>query len=214
MGTWDTGSFDNDAALDFLGELETPAEIAAMIRDGGQSADADTAARVIAACDLVAALLGRPDPAMPEDILPRLGDAPHPEAALLAEARRAIAHLRARSELAELWADGDDAGWQAALDDLLARLDPDAPYEPKGTSAAPAGVILAHCFACEQGIPEDEAVTLEHVIDDGIIYATMALYAHRACVEDRFDPPHWNADGTPTESTLAQFARAIGVEDG
>ena len=213
MGTWDAGSFGNDAALDFVQSLDSAEQVAAAIRQTlPDDADADRASAVIAACDLVAAMLGHPAPDMPADVLPRFGAFDPPGDDLLAAARQAIERLRDGSELADLWADAGDPDWGAAIADLLARLDPAyvAPAAPP--QPAEPGPILSFCYLCETSAPEAEAVELAHEIDDGVIRSTMTLYAHRRCVERTFEPPHWTADGRPSADLLRQFGRFI--EDG
>ena len=213
MGTWDAGSFGNDAALDFLQSLDSAEQVAATIRQAlPDDVDADQASAVIAACDLVAAMLGHPAPDMPADILPRLGAFGPPGDDLLAAARRAVERLRDGSELADLWAEAGDPDWGAAIADLLDRLDP--AYVASAAPPVPQepGPILSLCFLCETGAPEAEAVELVHEIDDGVIQSTMTLYAHRRCVEGAFEPPHWTVDGLPSADLLRQFCRFI--EDG
>lgn len=209
MGTWSAGSFGNDAALDFVDGLNDSAGIAAAIRARGRDGDADSACEAIAACDLLAAMLGRPAPDMPEDALTRFAPFPAPDASLLAEARETVQHLRQGSELAALWAEAGGEDWQEALDDLLLRLDPAQDYRPPARAEAPLGPVLVHCFLCENSAPQAEAVDLVHEVDDGIIQYSATLHAHRACVEARFDPPHWNADGTPSAAVIARFARLL-----
>lgn len=214
MGTWDAGSFGNDAALDFLQSVEGVEGISAPLRAQTAYLDADAACEAVAACELVATMMRRPAPDVPEDALSRFGELPRPDDALIESARAMLVRVREGSELADLWAEEDDGEWRDAIEGLLNRLDPDFDYALPEKPADPPGAVYALCFFCEGSVPEVEAVDLIHEIDDGIIFSTMTMHAHRTCAERKFEPPHWNADGTPSEEMLAQFGALVGAEPG
>ncbi|TVT47930.1 DUF4259 domain-containing protein [Amycolatopsis rhizosphaerae] len=111
MGAWGTGPFENDAALDFVGEFDdaAPADRPELIREVLEKAlaerdylDADEGSAAVAAVAVVAAARpGGPalDPVSgPKQPLPRL-----PSDLLTIAARALERVLGADSELGELW---------------------------------------------------------------------------------------------------------------
>jgi uncharacterized protein DUF4259 len=137
MGTWGAGSFANDVAADWAGDLvddgrpETVQETleAAAEAPVGEYLDADEGAEAVAAAEVVAAAVGHPceSDAYSERAIAWAGR--HAELAdepFVALALRALDRVEADdSELRDLWfEDGDDSGgeWKAAVDDLRARL--------------------------------------------------------------------------------------------
>ncbi len=131
MGAWSAGSFGNDAALDFVHGLADVVvltrALAEFAKDRG-SMEADRSSAALAACDLLAASIGRPPTDLPQmpDFKGDLASKDVPSA-MLRTARTVAARVRKTSELAELWAEEDDTEWQEGLDDLLARLTPSKP---------------------------------------------------------------------------------------
>lgn len=129
MGAWGTGPFENDAASDWVYDLEDADDLAlaldALARvDTAEYLDADDAAVAIAAAEVLAAAGGRPRGELPPEVsawVTRTAvsiDAEHAEAA-----SAAIRRVRGdASELAELWAEAGDPGWERELDDLETRL--------------------------------------------------------------------------------------------
>ncbi|HSR55748.1 MAG TPA: hypothetical protein VLN73_05880, partial [Alphaproteobacteria bacterium] len=114
-------------------------------------------------------------------------------------------HVRAHSELAELWADAEGEDWQGAIDDLLTRLDHAAPYSPPPPREVVAeGEVFGICLVCDGSIPEAEIVTVTMEDDDGIVSSSLTLYAHRECLEKNFEPPHFMSDGRPHPDLLAK----------
>ena len=110
MGTWGAGSFGNDHALDFVDGLTSfdlvIETIANLLAQNGELG-ADEACSALAACDLLAAGLGRPPgdlPDLPDISLLRVSDD------VLQDAKTIVARVRDRSELAALWADTEDEG--------------------------------------------------------------------------------------------------------
>ena len=130
MGAWDTGSFDNDDALDWVAELEAeglPAAggaIEAALEAEGEELDASEASMALAAAEVIAALRGQPALELPEAVRAWLARAPgDPGEELTANARRAVGAVLAGSELAQLWDEsGEGAAWRAGVVDLQRRL--------------------------------------------------------------------------------------------
>jgi hypothetical protein len=128
MGAWGTGVLEDDAALDWLGDLEDEPKVKTVkkalktaAKGRGQLDSGDGAAALVAA-ELVAAAIGRP---IEEPRLVALAQR-WPELAGEAElAARAVERVgdAERSELAELWAESEDDEWSRVVADLRARLD-------------------------------------------------------------------------------------------
>jgi len=129
MGTWGSGSFENDDAADFAYAFERDGLSALDAALKGAAADyleAPEAQRAIAAAELVAAAMGRPA-ALPAEIdveanpfikrmVSGLGDL---RMMAIAAVDRVLAD---KSELKELWEEDDASAWLAAVNDLRHRL--------------------------------------------------------------------------------------------
>ena len=138
MGAWGTGNFENDTAMDWVGELQEGGDAdrveQALKRvtdpDSAEYLDADESCEALAAAEVVAIAMGHPpavDPPDQETIdTLRTWAIDHPQVGVLAPiARRAIDRVaQPGSELRELWFEDEDDGgaWTKALDDLRARL--------------------------------------------------------------------------------------------
>jgi hypothetical protein len=129
MGAWDATSFGNDAACDWLGDLENYEDLSfvqealqAVLGAGDDYIDCDSACEAIAAAEVVAALRGYPASSGADDINEWV--ASHELEASDGLVRKALDALdriqREPSELPELWE--DDPDWKAAMADLRKRL--------------------------------------------------------------------------------------------
>lgn len=132
MGCWGRGNFENDDALDWLGELQEGAGIGAIervlnTRLNGAYIETPEAYETLAASEVVAALLGRPSNNLPVDVARWVAEnrghnaAPFREHAL----HNVRAILSGNSELRDLWKENeaDFPFWKAALESLIARLE-------------------------------------------------------------------------------------------
>ncbi len=138
MGAWGTRNFENDDAMDFVGDLreggdaDTVEAALKSVTEPGSAEDlaAPDGCVALAAAEVVAIAIGHPpkvDPPDQETIDDlRTWAIDHPQVGVLAPvARRAVDRVaQPGSELRELWfEDSDDAeAWTKALDDLRARL--------------------------------------------------------------------------------------------
>jgi hypothetical protein len=215
LGAWGTGSFENDAALDFVAGVRSVDDLqlvfAALMREAGDI-DADLASEAIAAADIIACCHGRPAAQIPEQVRQLAARVQPPDAPLTQIAIEAVHAVRDRSELAELWAEADDAGWTETVDTLLLRLDLTRPYDPLVTVEAEVkeqGEIGSSCALCGAGVAEQDEVTLTIEQDFDGIWSSMTLYAHRSCVVEIFEPPHFDAQGNPTPQLLSQFKASL-----
>ncbi len=132
-GAWDTGSFDNDDALDWVWELSESSDLSVVEQALNAAAnssgylEAPTASMAIAAAEVVAALRGNPRSELPPEVTDWIQT--HPVVVsddLLKITRRAIENIKEveSSELAQLWSDSDELAraWHADLADLVQRL--------------------------------------------------------------------------------------------
>ncbi len=130
MDTWGYNSFENDNALEWLTELETNLDDAAIvsalnevIEEAEDYIAAPTCAKAIAAAEVVAALNGEPVEDLPEEVAEWVEERPTPNASLLARARQTLEVIQSDSELKEIWLNSDDFDeWNASVEDLLDRL--------------------------------------------------------------------------------------------
>ena len=134
MGAWDVGTFDNDTACDWAGDLEESrdlsvvrAAIEAATAVGDDYLDADVGCVALAACEVVARLKGNwgPRNSYTERVDAWVTAHPvKPTADVVTLALAAIDRvLTPPSELLELWDEGGrNDPWHAAVDDLRARV--------------------------------------------------------------------------------------------
>ena len=140
MGAWGAGTFENDTALDWAGDVQSVDDVRrpfaqlkqetdAYTGKGELFVDADFACELIAAADCVAAMMGRPSQDLPEELEQRLSGMGEPENLLFHQARNAVLHVMRNSELAELWEEAagksGENEWLAALTNLIDRLNPE-----------------------------------------------------------------------------------------
>ena len=135
MGTWDTGPFDNDTAVDWTYALETSSDLTyiehtiaqAITLPSDASVSANIAEPVVAAAETLARLLGRGgDSTVYTEVVDAWVAAhqltPSPE--LLAQARAALARiLQPPSELLDLWGETEEsADWVEQVRALSTKL--------------------------------------------------------------------------------------------
>jgi hypothetical protein len=133
MGAWGAGTFQNDDAADWLYEF-TEAGNEAVLRTGLEATEigegyleAPRASRILGACEIVAALRGRPAPDLPEEA--RNWVEQHAEldvSSLVPVAIGGIDRILAEnSELNELWSENqaEYPAWRGSLLDLRSRLE-------------------------------------------------------------------------------------------
>ncbi len=128
MGSWGTAAFDNDDASDWVYQLEKGGitAVESAVADALRATDLEVPVDVnaIAAAEVVAAALGRPADALPDDVQELVGGL---SASVTADhavrARTAVERVLEGSEVAELWGESDDdAAWRASVEDLIERL--------------------------------------------------------------------------------------------
>jgi hypothetical protein len=129
MGAWSHESFGNDDAMDWVAELEAEglpaarAALEAIAELEPNYLEAPVCSSALAAAEVVAALRGRPAPGLPDEVRDWVAANPGLPADLVGMAQSAVGAIATKSELRELWEESAHLGmWQAALDDLRARL--------------------------------------------------------------------------------------------
>lgn len=138
MGAWGWGSFENDEALDWVFDLEQSRDLSVIaatldtILDNEDGyLDATDCSMALAAAETLAALAGRPEPELPEEVASWVKDrqqessqeGPLVDESLVDRARRATEAVLFDSELKELWEETDEfERWEATVADLLGRL--------------------------------------------------------------------------------------------
>jgi len=129
-GAWGPGSFDNDDAMDWVAECEKSKDeslvSAAIERISKQDlVEASEGAAAIAAMEVVAASVGKPNKALPDGLRAWLKLRSSAKLAkLLPVARKALLKIKDpnASELKQLWAEDGAEAWNAQIADLEARL--------------------------------------------------------------------------------------------
>jgi hypothetical protein len=131
MGAWGIDAFANDGAMDWFAVLEaeglivTGAAVQAILDLAPDYLEAPVCEEGLAAAEIIAGVRGRPSQDLPPDVAAYvrkqagfdLGDE------LIENTRRAVALVLESSELAELWAESDEAdAWRASVIDLQTRL--------------------------------------------------------------------------------------------
>lgn len=129
MGTWAYGAFDNDDAMDWVGELADAdgtgpvAEAFERVLEADDYLEAPDAAMGLAAAEVVAALLGRPAANLPDEVTSWIAGKKPPETAFVKKAQQVAERALQNSELKELWAESEEsAKWQQEVKGLLERL--------------------------------------------------------------------------------------------
>lgn len=130
MGAWNSGSFDNDDAIDWLDQLVAADDIGMLRETLNMSKldylEAPVAACVLCACEIIVALRGRPSPDLPD--IARAWTESHANldvSSLLRFGIKGIDRVLAEdSELNELWRENafEYDAWKNNVLSLKARL--------------------------------------------------------------------------------------------
>lgn len=201
MGNWGAGGFENDTAADFVAGITSADDLAAeleSLQEGPSDViDADQAQRIIAAAECVAAMMGRPAGDVPDDLPSKLASFGKSEPQLVEAAREAVSSVLGRSELTDLWAEGDSAAFNLAVTSLIERLNPDLSFIPPDPTDAKD--VRQTCGFCNGEIAPEELVAIEirqHV--DPINVLDHGFWCHLACLNARLHPGHivqnWKLD--------------------
>lgn len=200
MGAWGSGSFENDAAMDWAGSVQSVEDLRAPFERletlGGAEVDADLASEVIAAAETVAMLMGRRSRDFPDELAQRLGDAGEPEADLYHSARDALTRVMRKSELAELWEEtAQESGtneWLAELTRLIDRLNPDVeprPWTPEEIEQK-TGPLPQPCAFCSQPVQPEELFMMTIYDATNRVAGERGFWLHLACLNARMHHKH------------------------
>lgn len=131
MGAWNSGSFDNDDAWDWIGNFgEKPGlpiimQALTTVTEFGEDdyLELPECGAGVVAAELVAALNQRPHPEMPEELAAWVRQQSLPaDPELSGLAVRALRRIDTNSEAQELWDDSGNPGFHAAMKDLEGRV--------------------------------------------------------------------------------------------
>ncbi len=131
MSAWGDGVFENDAAGDWLYQLVNSGKSASIdkalssaIKAKPGQLEADEACEALAAAEVIAAARGHRHSELPDDLKEWLSSSGYvPTEASVALSVKAVERVRSESELAELWAEGEElAAWKRGTSGLLNRL--------------------------------------------------------------------------------------------
>jgi hypothetical protein len=134
MGAWGTGIFDNDGALDYVGDIvidsglsQIEATLDRVLSIKLEYLEAPDAENALAAAEILARLQGRVNAEKSTDELEQWIKKTKisPSGELLEKARQSVARILTEpSELLELWNESDEDGaeWRACVENLASRL--------------------------------------------------------------------------------------------
>lgn len=205
MGAWGAGNFENDDALDFLAEIDGPtileSAFQALPPAGEGEVDATDACRVLAAAEIVAAMMGRPSADCPAKLTPRLKELGKPTGELIELARRGVSRVLFDSELLDLWNESDSReDWNVVVTDLIERLNPKIPAKKKGRRKAAPVSSNAICPYCNDVVGTDPPLllTVKFIEDDDINAMELMMECHLKCFNSKLHPrrllQHWVYD--------------------
>ena len=197
MGAWGSGSFENDAALDWAAEVRSIEDVHKPFErlkvDDSSYVDVDLASEVVAAAETVAMLMGRKSPDFPDNLAERLSG--ELDSNVYHQARSAVMKVMRNSELADLWAEGVAEGeaneWLAAMTGLIDRLNPDVepgpwPAEDLEKAVGPK----QDCAFCDKPIEQDELWAMTLYDASNRLSGGRGLWMHLRCLNARMHHKH------------------------
>jgi len=197
VGAWGSGSFENDAALDWATGVQSIEDVGApfdrLKAAGSGYVDADLASEVVAAAETVAMLMGRKSPDFPDDLAKRISG--ELDSKVYHQARSALMQVIRNSELAELWeesaAETGNNQWLASLTGLIERLNPDveaAPW-PEEEIEKVAGPMQA-CAFCDQPIDHSQLFMMTLYDASNRLSGGRGMWMHLNCLNSRLHHKH------------------------
>ena len=215
MGAWGAGSFENDAAMDWAGSVQSADDVRKPFErlkrdtdahqgDGELVVDSDFACELLAAAETVAMMLGRRIPDFPADLAQRLAGSGEPDNLLFHQARNAVLHVMRNSELAELWEeatpDGETNEWLLEMTRLIDRLNPEVEFEPwdqdhiEAKVGAPLSDAGGTCAFCNQPIAREELWGISLYDAHNMNSFGRGFWLHLPCLNARLHHKHAIAD--------------------
>lgn len=207
MGAWGAGIFENDDALDFVGELAADTCTAKLTElfEGvaaagmqGQSIELPEACQVLTGVGLIAAACGHPPQDLPDDAEPLVQALLNPSKEFVEKGTSALSYVLMSSELVDLWAETDDPSeWNQVTTSLIAGLD--APARAKQVPKKRRNEMSAAvCSFCGELIPTMELVSLDLRRPWSLPGFSRGIYAHESCLNAKLHPKYlvqwWTPD--------------------
>jgi hypothetical protein len=129
-GAWGTGSFDNDDALDWADDCAKAISLAPLVAAfdaaiRNKYIEAPDGSNAVAAAEVVAAALGKPNPKLPAKLQAWIQRQPIEDLKRLTpQAQTALTRVfdPKASELRQLWSEGKPNKWPEAIAELQSRL--------------------------------------------------------------------------------------------
>ncbi len=130
MGAWGPKPFENDAASEFLVDLEEAEDLTeveealeAVAEAEEDALELDDCRVAIAAAEIVAGLKKKPAEDLPEEALTWISEREAPPRRLVTLARAAVTAVKVSSELRDEWREQEAfEQWMEAIEDLEDRL--------------------------------------------------------------------------------------------
>lgn len=130
MGAWGLGNFENDDALDWLIALESTEDttllsqtLGAVLGDESHYPEAPECSMVLAAAEVVAALIGNSSEDLPYEVTQWVEGKDAPEDALVNQAKESLKAILEQSELKGLWEETEEyANWVEKVNEVQNRL--------------------------------------------------------------------------------------------
>jgi hypothetical protein len=197
MGAWGSGSFENDAALDWAAGVHSIEDVRGpfdrLKSEGSGSVDADLASEVVAAAEIVAMLMGRKSADFPNDLVGRVaGDL---DKKVYHLARSAVMQIMRKSELAELWqesaGESGENEWLAAMTGLIDRLNPDVEPAPwSEVEIEKAAGPMQSCAFCDQPVDPSDLFLMTLYDASNRLSGGRGLWMHLRCLNSRLHHKH------------------------
>lgn len=227
MGAWGPGSFENDDALDFAGEIESISDIEAALVAANEEGhaliegdiEAPLACRIIVAAECIAAMRGHRSDGMPTDLAKKVHGFGKSSIELFDLARNNVSAVMGHSELLDLWAEAepeDKKAFNRAMTDLVDRLnrpqgdpeDPPEETEPENWNASP-------CSFCNEPMGADGTSMFDITVSaDDISTMKQGGWAHIACLNAALHPKHMIQNWQIDDDLLDLIMKRIEARDG
>jgi hypothetical protein len=211
MGAWGAGSFENDAALDYVGEIGGLSDVEAALKVAGVEAiDADEASRVIVAAECVAAMRGHPHGDIPAELAAQVPGWGKPSLALFNQARDNLSAVMSRGELLELWVEEGSGDWNRAVTDLMERLNLPQAKPKKAVKEKSKTPNPSPCMFCDKPMGDGEFHMLDVTVhEDEISSSKRGGWVHLQCLNAALHPRHmiqnWQFDDELLEFVMRKL---------
>lgn len=201
MGVWGAGSFENDSALDWVGQISKVGDIVdkfdalAQLDDESDAIiDAGLASEIVAAAEVTAILMGQTAPNIPQDVLQNLSGFGKADAALIEQAKMAVSEVLGDSKLLDLWSESSDsAEWNLAITGLIERLNADVTNNPPSTAEIEEiSGGLSPCIFCNKDIEPKEltSLSIRDMTSKDSLFMERGQFCHLSCLNSKLHPKH------------------------